>query len=265
MVMSSEARPDFLRHWSVDASGVLNATEQFLQLEAAVLQSLQGVPEVVKVGHHPVKRVLRAERSEHLAKLLPACMWSAEALLTLAGIGEVWLAACSAHHVGAHVRALTDQAAVFALTVLAVRLAHRNHALNRRVDRRSLSRLRAVCVGRRVAGMLETILVSFLASVPVVVPSRSGRSSVFVALSAVRLAAFLRALLAFCGVPLADDVRLGRFRLAALLLLPSLWVADAAGAPVVSWYKLAALAFTLGSRAFWFGNIVLGLLPTGCE
>lgn len=186
--MPSEARPDFLRYRSVNASGMLDAAEQFLQLEASVLQSLQGVPEVVEVGHHPVQRVLRTERREHLGKLLPACVRCAEAPLALAGVGEVRLAARSADHVGAHVRAFTDQATVLTLTVLAVRLAHRNHALDGRVNRRCLSWLRAVHVGRRVVGMLVTVLVSVVTG-PVVLPPASG-SSVFVALSAVRLVAF---------------------------------------------------------------------------
>lgn len=195
VVMPSEACSNFFRHRSVNASSVLDAAEEFLQLHAAVLQSQQGVPEVVEVGHHPVQRVLRTERREHVSKLLPADVWGAEALLALAGIGEVRLAACSAHHIGAHVRALAHQAAVLGLTVLAVRLAHRDHALNGRVHRKCLSGLRDVRVGRRVVGMLVTVLVSILVAGPAVVPSASGRSAL-VALFAAGLVAFLRALLA---------------------------------------------------------------------
>lgn len=188
VMMPSEARPDFLGHRSVDASGMLDAVQQFLQLEASVLQPLQGVPEVVEVGHHPVQRVLRTERREHLGQLLPSCVRRAEALLALAGIGKVRLAAHSAHHVGTHVRAFAHQAAVLALAVLAVRLAHGDHALDGRVNRVHLSELRAVHVGRGVVGMPETVLVSVVIE-PSVLPSASG-SSVLVALSAVGLVTF---------------------------------------------------------------------------
>lgn len=70
VVMPSEARPDFLGHGPVYAPGVFGAGDELLQFEAPVLQAQQDVPEVVKVRHHPVQRVLLAEAGEHFGELL---------------------------------------------------------------------------------------------------------------------------------------------------------------------------------------------------
>lgn len=70
VVMPSEARPHFLGHGPVYAPGVLGTADELLQFEAPVMQAQQDVPEVVKVCHHPVQRVLLAEAGEHFGELL---------------------------------------------------------------------------------------------------------------------------------------------------------------------------------------------------
>lgn len=184
-------------------------------------------------------------------------MRGAQAPLALAGVGEVWLTSCPAHHVRTDVRTLAHQAAVLGLAVFAVWLAHGCHALDRRGRRKLLSgldRLGAVCGGRLVD--LLVLLARLPAARLVVVAPGSSRRGRLLALLAVGLVAFLGALLSCSRVPFGD--RLASLCPVALLLRPRLWSADAARAPLISGHQLASLAV-----AFW-GNALGPGRPLSC-
>lgn len=180
-------------------------------------------------------------------------MRRAQAPLALAGIGEVRLTSCPAHHVRTDVRTLAHQAAVLGLAVLAVWLAHRGHALDRRGRRKlsGLGRLGAVCGGRLVD--LLVLLARFPAGARLlVVAPGSSRRGRLLAFLAVGLVAFFGALLLCSRVPFGD--RLSSFCPVALLLGRLLRSAEAARAALVSGHQLASLAVAFGGNALGPGR-----------